>query len=162
MYPPPTCTHSHIRTHTNLFRLRLTSPVPAWEHIQPGIIPLWSEGSLSLSKPKKGVYEVASLPSPIDIFFHKAIIHFPKKHNSTKSRSNLFTRNWLITHSLSVVACIQLISAESWKTFFMLSGMYNMACCFPIPHHAFSQFKIDSSSRQRESGRKEQNIVVDV
>lgn len=36
-----------------------------------------------------------------------------------------------------------------------------MTCCFPIPHHAFSQFEIDSSSSQRESGRREQNIVAD-
>lgn len=43
----------------------------------------------------------------------------------------------------------------------MLSSEHNVTCCFPIPHHAFSQFEIDSSGSQRESGRGEQNIAAD-
>lgn len=36
----------------------------------------------------------------------------------------------------------------------MLSSEHNVTCCFPIPHHAFSQFEIDSSGSQRESGKR--------
>lgn len=159
---PPTKVHTH--THTNFLTSITSAGIiiesnNSYRNIRNRIILLQSQCSLPLSESERRVKEVSS---PRDVFFHIPIIHFTVKHNSTKSGSNQLTTNWLIAHSQSIVACIQLISAESWKTFFMLSCIYNMACCFPILHHTFSQFEIDSSRSRRERGRREQNFVVEV
>lgn len=119
-----------------------------------------ANGNTSCTYAKSTRNNLTTIPAPLLLSYSHNSLH--QKHNSTKSRSNLFTWNWLIVHSLSVVACIQRVSAESWKTFFMLSSRFSVACCFPIPLHTFSQPQIDSSSSQRESEGREQNIVVDV
>lgn len=121
---PSRCTpHPQARARRSSWRrLRLTSSVPAWAHISYEIICLWSEGSRRLSKLERQIQEVVSPLSPLHFFFQTAIIHFAKKLNGTTSRSNLFTWNWLIVHSLSVVACIQLVSAESRKHFSCLAA----------------------------------------